>query len=322
MQKRVRVTELYKDCRRLLDLRHLNPGIGLEAEIADSDIGRPGLFLAGHEAGFEPGRVQVLDEADLQFLESLGHSERQSRFSRLAEKDIPCLVVAGGTDAAADLVDLASQEGLAVLAATPSATQVTQHLNTYLLIQLAPEASVKGTLVDVYGVGILLTGKSGIGKSECALALVERGHRLVADDLVRTIAKPPGVLIGRSTKSLQSFVEVRGIGLVDIGSMYGIRGLRRQKRIEVEVTLREWAETPARDRSGLDSEEKEIMGIKIPWMTVPLVPGKSVSVIVEVIALSHILKTYGYNSAEALDKRWLDALDSQEAGYFKFTDME
>lgn len=320
--KRVRVSELYKDCGDLLGLRHLNPAVGLEAEIGYSDIGRPGLFLSGYGTGFESGRLQVLEKADLLYLESIEPLERRTRFKGLIGKGVPCVVVVGGLEPAPDLLDLASSEDLAVFSAKLSATLVTQHLNAYLLISLAPESSVNGTLVDVYGVGILLTGKSGIGKSECALALVERGHRLVADDFVRVIAKPPGVLIGRSTKPLQSYVEVRGIGLVDIGSIYGIKGLRRQKRIEVEVALTEWAEASCHDRSGLESEEKEIMGIKIPSMTVPLVPGKSVSVIVEVVALSHILKTYGYDSAKALARRWLDSLHSEGDQDFKFTDME
>ena len=321
-EKRIRVSEVYKNCGDLLRLRLLNPSVDLEKEIGESDIGRPGLFLTGYEPGFKLGRIQVLEEADLLYLASLEAPERRSRFKGLIDAGIPCAIVADGLEPAADLLDLASSEGLPVFSAGLSATQVIQHLNACLLVRLAPESSVNGTLVDVYGVGILLTGKSGIGKSECALALVERGHRLVADDFVRVIAKPPGVLIGRSTKPLQSFVEVRGIGLVDIGSIYGIRGLRRQKRIEVEVALKEWSEAPSHDRSGLEREEREIMGIKIPSMTVPLVPGKSVSVIVEVVALSHILKAYGYDSAEALDKRWIDSLRSQGDQDFRFTDME
>lgn len=321
-QKRVRVSEVLEDCRDLLTLRVLVPGAGLEAEIGDPDIGRPGLLLAGHDAGFRPGRIQVLDEADALYLANMGPEERKSRFAKLIDQDIPCVVIAGDSVLTGDLLGIASSKGLPVLSAGPSATQVTRHLSTYLLIRLAPESSVKGTLVDVYGVGILLTGKSGIGKSECALALVERGHRLVADDLVRTIAKPPGVLIGRSSEPLQSYVEVRGIGLVDIGSIFGIRALRRQKRVEVEVALKEWAQGFDYDRSGLETGEREIMGVRIPSTTVPLVPGKSVSVIVEVIALSHILKSYGYDSAQALDKRWLDLLRSEGDQDFKFRDVE
>jgi HPr kinase/phosphorylase len=319
---RVRVSEILGDCGDLLNLRVLVPGKGLEAQIGDSDIGRPGLLLAGHDAGFRPDRLQVLDDADLLYLAGMGPEERRSRFAKLIDLGIPCVVIAGGAGLPGDLLELASSRGLPVLSAQPSATQVSQYLNTYLLVRLAPESSVTGTLVDVHGVGILLTGKSGIGKSECALALVERGHRLVADDLIRTIAKPPGVLIGRSSEPLQSYVEVRGVGLVDIGSIYGIRALRRQKRIEIEVALKEWADGADYDRSGLDSGEREIMGVRIPSTTVPLVPGKSVSVIVEVIALSHILKSYGYDSAQALDKRWLEALRSQGDRSFKFRDVE
>jgi HPr kinase/phosphorylase len=321
-ERNVRVAELVEDCRDLLDLQLIVSGGGPERTIGDSDIGRPGLFLAGHTDGFTPGQLQVLDRADLAFLASLEPGDRRRRFQGLVGQRVPGVVIAGGDRLPEDLVDLCSSEGLPVISAAPSATQVIQYLNAYLLVRLAPESSVNGTLVDVYGVGILITGKSGIGKSECALALVERGHRLVADDLVRTIAKPPGVLIGRSSKPLQSYVEVRGIGLVDIGSIYGIRGLRRQKRIEVEVALKELDEGPAYDRSGLEAREREIMGVRIPSMVVPLVPGKSVSVIVEVIALSHILKSYGYDSAGALDKRWIDALRSGGEQDFKFRDVE
>jgi HPr kinase/phosphorylase len=320
--KEVRVSEVFKDCGDLLGLTRLNPSVELQKEVRESDIGRPGLFLSGQEAGFRPGHIQVFDEADLLYLDSLEGPLRRSRLKGLVEKGVPCAVISDGLAPGEDIQDLASAEGLALFSAELSATQVIRHLNAYLLVRLAPESSVNGTLVDVYGVGILLTGKSGIGKSECAVALVERGHRLVADDFVRVIAKPPGVLIGRSSKPLQSYVEVRGIGLVDIGSIYGIRGLRRQKRIEVEVALTEWSEAPSHDRSGLESAEREIMGIKIPSMTVPLVPGKSVSVIVEVVALSHILKSYGYDSAQALDTRWLDSLHSQGDRDFRFTDME
>jgi HPr kinase/phosphorylase len=320
--KKVLVSEVIEDCGELLGMRSLVAGANLEAEITDSDIGRPGLLLAGHDAGFKPGRLQVLDDADLLYLESIDREERRAKFKKLIDHAVPCVVVARAREFPEDLLELSSSRGLSVLSAQPSATQITQHLNAYLLTRLAPESSVIGTLVDVYGVGILVTGKSGIGKSECALALVERGHRLVADDLVRTIAKPPGILIGRSSRPLQSYVEVRGIGLVDIGSIFGIRALRRQKRIEVEVVLKEWAEGSDYDRSGLESSEREIMGVKIPSMTVPLVPGKSVSVIVEVIALSHILKSYGYDSAKALDKRWIDMLQSEGYRDFKFRDVE
>jgi HPr kinase/phosphorylase len=321
-KSKVRVSELVEECKDLLDLRLVSGGEGLERAIGDADIGRPGLFLAGHAEGFKPGEVQVLDDADLEYLGGLPSGDRTARFQALIDKGIPCVVVAGGREIKEDLLKVASAGGVPVLYAAPSATQVTQHLTAYLLVRLAPESSVNGTLVDVYGVGILLTGKSGIGKSECALALVERGHRLVADDLVRTIATPPGILIGRSSKPLQSYVEVRGIGLVDIGSIYGVRALRRQKRIEAEVVLREWAKDAAYDRSGFDTDMREIMGVKIPSMTVPLVPGKSVSVIVEVIALSHILKSYGYDAAGVLDKRWIDLLGSEGAQDFKFRDVE
>jgi HPr kinase/phosphorylase len=319
--KSVRVSEILEDCGGILDLRVLVEG-DPSAEVVDSEIGRPGLLLAGHGVGFQPGRLQILDEADATYLDGLPASERTARFGDFLERGVPCLVLAGGVELPEKIAELCLSRSIAVLAAGTSATQLTQHLSAYLLVRLAPESTVKGTLVDVHGVGILLTGKSGIGKSECALALVARGHRLVADDFVRTIARPPGILIGRSSKPLQSYVEVRGIGLVDIGSIFGIRALRRQKRIEIEVALEEWIKDFPYDRSGLEVREREIMGVRIPSLTVPLVPGKSVSVIVEVIALSHILKSYGYDSAGAFARRWIEVLRREGYQDFRFTDVE
>ena len=320
--RRIELARLYEECADALCLSVVNGDIPLEGKIGHSDIGRPGLVLAGFADGFQAEQIQVMDEGDVLYLESLVPQERIKRFRNLIDLGIPCVVVAGGLTIPGFLLDLCSTAGVPLFSASVSATEVIQHLNTYLLLKLAPEASVNGTLVDVYGVGILLTGKSGIGKSECALALVERGHRLVADDHVRTVAKPPGILIGRSTEPLQSFVEVRGIGPVDIGSIFGIRALRRQKRIEIEVKLREWEDGASYDRSGLERGLAEIMGVRIPSITVPLVPGKSLSVIVEVIALSHNLRTYGYDAAGGLDEKWIEHIKRKGKPGFEARDIE
>lgn len=306
--KAIPVSKVFKDTKDTLGLELRSQGVDLDRPVRHPDIGRPGLMLAGSDSGFEPEHIQILGEAEVLYLRGLSPEEQVSAFRRILDKRIPCAVVAGSVGLPECLIDVATRELIPIFRTPFSATHATHYLNSYLVVELAPETAINGTLVDVYSIGILLKGKSGIGKSECALDLVERGHRLVADDLVRTIVKPPGILIGRSTEPLQNYVEVRGIGLVDIGSIYGIKALRRQKRIEVEVNLKEWEKEDTHDRSGLESGRTEILGVPIPSITVPLVPGKSVSVIVEVIALSHILREYGYDAAAALDERWIERL--------------
>jgi HPr kinase/phosphorylase len=320
--KPLNLSRILTECGDPLGLRLHSDQASLKRGISKSDVGRPGLALAGFTEAFEHGLVQVMDRADIIYLEGLPEGEAAGRVRVLAEAEVPCIIVAGGAEVPQCLAEACLEAGIALMSAAASATETVQHLNTYLLTELAPESTLSGTLVDVHGVGILVTGKSGIGKSECALALVGRGHRLVADDHVRTIAKPPGMLIGRSIEPLQSFVEVRGIGPVDIGSIYGVRALRRQKRIEIEVVLKEWEEGVAYDRTGLDRTYNEVMGVRIPSIVVPLVPGKSVSVIIEVVALSHILRAYGYDAAGNLDKRWTDHIEKHRIPGFESRDIE
>jgi len=320
--KPLNLSRILAECGDALGLSLLSDQASLKRGISQSDIGRPGLALTGFTDAFEHGQVQVMDRADVIYLRGIPAGEVAGRLRVLSEAAVPCIIVAGGAAVPECLPGGCSEAGIALMSATASATETVQHLNTYLLTELAPESSLSGTLVDVHGVGILITGKSGIGKSECALALVGRGHRMVADDHVRTIAKPPGMLIGRSIEPLQSYVEVRGIGPVDIGSIYGVRALRRQKRIEIEVVLKEWEEGVAYDRTGLDRSYTELMGVRIPSIVVPLVPGKSVSVIIEVVALSHILRTYGYDAAGRLDKRWTEHIERHRIPGFESRDIE
>jgi HPr kinase/phosphorylase len=316
------LSRILDDCRDLLHLELSSEGVDLDRPVRRSDIGRPGLLLAGFKAGFKAEQIQILDEAEVLFLEGRSSEDRIQAFRDVLARDVPCLVITGGHRLPSGLNEIAAESGVPVFTTPLSATEVIHYLNSYLVVELAPETGINGTLVDVYGIGILLKGKSGIGKSECALDLVERGHRLVADDVVRAIAMPPGILIGRSAEPIQDYVEVRGIGPVDIGSIYGIKALRRQKRIEVEVNLREWEKGQSYDRSGLESDQTEILGVGIPSVTVPLVPGKSVSVIVEVIALSHILRTYGFDATAALDERWVDRLRGRARQAFEPRDIE
>lgn len=320
--KQVLLSKLYEDLSDRLKLGRLNDSINLDITISSPDIGRPGLLLTGFGEGFPSERIQVFGEVEVLYLERLGEGDSLKAFGRLLGEQVPCIVVTGGRRLPDALVERATA-GRAPLLATPlSATETIQCLYSYLLGELAPETAMHGTMVDVYGVGILLTGRSGIGKSECALDLVERGHRLVADDLIRVIAMPPGILIARSVEPLQNFVEVRGVGLIDIGSLFGIKSLRRQKRIEVNVQLTDWDKNVHPDRTGLEERDTEILGVRVPCLSVPLVAGKSIGVIVEVVALNHILKAYGYNAAEVLNQKLIERLRKDGRRGFEYRDME
>lgn len=321
--KEIPVSTLFLFCRSELGLEALTGDVGLERVVRKSELGRPGLVLAGFREDLPSAEIVVLARPEVLYLTRMDAEAMARAFAALLATEPPCLVVTQGAALPEALIAQAAGSKVAVLATPRSPTETVRHLSNYLLEELSPDTSLGGTLVDVYGIGILIRGKSGIGKSECALDLVERGHRLVADDMVRVTAKPPGVLIGRSPEPLQDFVEVRGIGPVDIGSIFGIRALRRQKRIEIEVNLRLWGEEGfSYDRSGLDRKQVEILGVKIPSITVPLVAGKSVSAIIEVVALSHILTSYGYNAAESLRNKIRERLKQTGGTGFVPTDVE
>lgn len=320
--KSLTVSKLIKDCGEALRLRLLNQSASLERRITSSEIGICGLVLMGVAPPPPQGQIQIIPDPELTYLVSIDSEDSKVLLGRVANSEAPCVMIINCGERFERIAKLAGEFSMPMIATDLGMSQVVQYLSSYLEVELAPEVILNGTLVDVYGVGILLRGPSGIGKSECALDLVQRGHRLVADDVVRAIAKPPGVLIGRSIEPLQNYVEVRGIGMIDIGSMFGIKALRRQKRIEIEVNLKHLDARMADDRSGLDTGRTEILGITIPSVTVPLVPGKSISVIVEVIALSHTLRTYGYDATAELCRRWIEQLRANARTAFEPRDME
>jgi HPr kinase/phosphorylase len=217
---------------------------------------------------------------------------------RLFALDMPALVVTKGLDVPPPLLEAARQHGVPVLRTSLKTGDFYRRIQPYLESMFAPTTTLHGSMADVYGVGLLVVGRSGIGKSECVLDLVERGHRLVADDLVYVSRRGNDVLIARGHELQRHHMEIRGIGIVDIPALFGIRSIRQQKRIEVVVRLVDWNERDAYDRTGLESETVEILDVALPQVTVPLNPGKNITVISEVIAMNHLLKYSGVHSAE------------------------
>ncbi|MBC8426377.1 HPr(Ser) kinase/phosphatase, partial [bacterium] len=230
--------------------------------------------------------------------------------ANLAFLEAPAIFITRGLRVPEPVIMTARANRMPVFRSTKATEEFIHNLSVYLSDAFAPRMDVHGSLVDVYGVGMLITGKSGIGKSECALDLVERGHRLVADDVVEICRVSDDVLIGRFREVLQHNIEIRGVGVVDVQAVFGIRGIRMQKRIEVQVELQHWRDEADYERMGLERDYTEYLGVSIPHIVVPIVPGKNITVIAEVIALDSMLRVYGIDSAQDLNRRIMETLRS------------
>jgi HPr kinase/phosphorylase len=292
------VEALYEDKRQSLALELLND-VDLDRPIEDPSLSSPGLVLSGYDGRVVPGRLQIMGETEVAFLRSRSdHSELEAALDRLFSIHMPAVVVTKNLDVASEFLDAALRHGVPVLRTSLKTGDFYRRIQPYLEGMFAPTTTVHGSMADVYGVGLLIVGRSGIGKSECVLDLVERGHRLVADDLVYVSRRGNDVLIARGHEAQRHHMEIRGIGIVDIPALFGIRSIRQQKRIEVIVRLVDWNERDTYDRTGLESDMVQILDVEVPQVTIPLNPGKNITVIAEVIAMNHLMKYSGVHMAE------------------------
>jgi HPr kinase/phosphorylase len=280
--------------------------------IVEKNLHRPGLALAGYVGLFTYHRVQVFGNTEIRYLDSLDPEQRLVAFRQLFAFEIPCIVVTNGNTFDEDMLAVATENGVPVFYSRFETTKAVYFMSDFLDDQFSPQTVIHGAFVDVYGVGVLFIGRSGIGKSEIALDLVERGHRLVADDVVVVTQKGEGILMGSGTDLVKHFMEIRGLGLIDIRSIFGIRSIRFQKRLEIIVQLEEWDEKAEYTRTGLDPEEVPVMGVPTPHVRLPIFPGKNVTVITEVIALNYLLRHYGYDAAVEFSRRLKDRLESKK----------
>ena len=295
--------DLLKVYGRPLGLRLLAGEKGIDRTINSSDTHRPGLTLTGFVEVVTFSLVQILGNHEIEYLRSLTPEKRRQSLEILYQFEMPCVVITGRGRLLPELRSLADKYNTPLLRTEFDTTKFIHLLHFYLDDVFAPQASVHGTLVDVHGVGLLFAGRSAIGKSEVGLDLVERGHRLVADDTVLITRQAQGILIGRSSEMLEDHMEIRGIGIIDVKRMYGIGGTRSQKRVEVVVTLVDWDETFNYERAGLEDEVITILGVEIPEITVPIFPGKNITVIAETIAFNYLLRIDGYDAAQEFNKR-------------------
>lgn len=277
--------------------------VGLENKIVDKNLHRPGLALAGYVELFTYNRVQLFGNTEIRYLKSMPLDKRVQAFNTLFKFNLPCIVVTNDNTLEPELLKIAEDHNVPVFRTPLETTKVAYFLSDFLDDQFSPQTTVHGSFVDVYGIGLLFIGRSGIGKSEIALDLIERGHRLVSDDVVTITRKGENILIGTGTDLVKHFMEIRGLGLIDVQSIFGIRSIRFQKRIEVVVELMEWQPNGDFTRTGLDKNITTILDVEIPHIKLPIFPGKNVTVIAEVIALNYLLKHYGYDAAQEFSKK-------------------
>ncbi|MDQ7041574.1 MAG: HPr(Ser) kinase/phosphatase [Rhodothermus sp.] len=271
--------------------------------VVESELNRPGLVLAGYTELFTYQRVQILGNTENRYLRHLPPEARRQAFHNLLQFPIPCIFLTDNNELEPELVRMATEAGVPLYRTPVPSTRFMALLRDFLNDQFAPQMTVHGSLVDVYGIGLLLIGKPGIGKSEVALDLVERGHRLVADDVVIVTRKEETVLMGTGTDLVQHFMEVRGLGLIDVRAMFGVRAIRFQKRIEVVVKMEPWDAQEEYTRLDMVEDTYRLLDVELPMVKVPITPGKNITVLCEVIAMNHLLRHYGYDPADVFARR-------------------
>jgi HPr kinase/phosphorylase len=301
------VGDLLADAIPELALRCAAGSQGLRRLITVPAVDRPGLALAGQPETLRAGAVQVLGRSELAYLAQIAEQERRALLERLSRTSIACLILAHGTTPLPDLVAAADLGGVPLLITTRSTDRAVELLGRYLEYHLAPTVTIHGTLIDIYGVGVLILGESGVGKSESALELILRGHRLVSDDTV-TVRRIGNVLNGTGAEISRYHMELRGLGIINIKDLYGVAAVRERKDVDLVVKLDPWQEDKEYDRLGLDEKNYPLLGVELPFIEMPVGPGRNLSILLEVAARHHLLKRKGYHAAKELAGRIHDAL--------------
>ncbi len=281
---------------------------GINREIATSDISRPGLEMAGFFKYYPAERFQLLGMTELTFFNSLSEETKKERMQHLCTEETPCIVISRGLDVPEELIKASNEEGVPVLTTTLKTTRISSIVTNYLEARLAKMTSVHGVLVDIYGVGVLLTGDSGVGKSETALELVKRSHRLVADDSVEIRQTNENELVGNAPDLIQHLLEIRGLGIINVMTLFGAGAVRNYKKISLIIHLEFWDQKKVYDRLGLEEDLIELNETPIPKLTLPVRPGRNLAVIVEVAAMNFRLKQMGVHAAQQFSDRLNDAL--------------
>ncbi|WP_226678893.1 HPr(Ser) kinase/phosphatase [Mesobacillus jeotgali] len=298
-----------KDIIKKFDMELISGEEGINRPITTTDISRPGLEIAGYFEYYPAERLQLLGKTELTFFEKLTPRDRAERMEKLCTDITPGIIVTRDMEVPVELVEAAERESVPLLRSKLKTTRLSSHLTNYLESKLAPTTAVHGVLVDLYGIGVLITGKSGVGKSETALELVKRGHRLVADDCVEIRQEDIGTLVGNSPDLIEHLLEIRGVGIINVMTLFGAGAVRSHKRISLIIDLEIWDQKKSYDRLGLDEEKMKILDTDITKLTIPVRPGRNLAVIIEVAAMNFRLKRMGVNAAEQFTSRLSDVIE-------------
>lgn len=280
-------------------------------EITTDDVNRPGLQLAGFFDYFEPQRLQIMGKAENAYVEQFDEAKRTDIFEKLCATGIPAVIVTRNIEVFPELIEAAKKYDVAVLRTNEFTSSVTSALVASLKVSLAPRITLHGVLVELYGEGILILGDSGVGKSETAIELVKRGHRLIADDAVEIKRVSDRTLVGCAPEIIRHFIELRGIGIVDVRRIFGMGAIKETERVDMIINLEQWVEGKMYDRLGMDNQYTDILGLRIPSLTIPVRPGRNLAVIIEVAAMNHRHKSMGYNAAKELNERMMKSMGIQ-----------
>lgn len=287
-----------------LNLKNLTPDVDMtEKKITTPDINRPALQLTGFFEHFAYERVQIIGCVEYTFLENIQEEEKEKIYDMLLSYKIPCIIFCRNLKPDDSLIEKAIKANIPVFSTETPTSAFSAEIIRWLNVELAPCISIHGVLVDVYGVGVLIMGESGIGKSEAALELIKRGHRLVSDDVVEIRKVSDETLVGTAPDITRHFIELRGIGIVDVKMLYGVQSVRETQNIDLVITLEEWDRDKEYDRLGLEEQYTEFLGNKVVCHQLPIRPGRNLAIIVETAAINHRQKSMGYNAAQELYKR-------------------
>lgn len=281
----------------------------LERTIVTSDISRPGLELTGYFNYYSYDRIQLLGSKEVTFAEKMMPEEKLMIFRRMCTKELPCFIISRGLPVSTELIQAANENGIPVLRSPISTSRLLGELSSYLYGALATRTSVHGVLVDVYGLGVLIQGDSGIGKSETALELIKRGHRLIADDRVDVYQQDEFTLIGEPPKILQHLIEIRGIGIIDVMNLFGASAVRGFMQVQLDVYLEAWSKDKQYDRLGSEDSNVRIADVDIPQIRIPVKTGRNVAIIIEVAAMNFRAKTMGYDASKTFEERLTQLID-------------
>jgi len=298
-----------QDVKDAFDLEVICEDANLKREVTVSDLSRPGLEMAGFFTYYPSERIQILGKTELTFLEGLSSDIKKERMEQLCRDNTPCIIIARNLPVPKELVEVSCEKEIPILRTPLNTTRFTSKLTNYLEGELAPTKTIHGVLIDVYGIGILIVGNSGIGKSETALELVKRGHRLVADDVVEIKQTADNELIGTAPELIRHLLEIRGVGIINVMTLFGAGAVRIHKKITLVVRLEMWDKDKTYERLGLDDEKMKIMDTEVPVNTIPVRPGRNLAVIIEVAAMNYRLKLMGYHAAKEFSDRLTEAME-------------